>query len=43
MILSFQNGFFWQDIFSNIKVPSTPPTGTGAEIIPLLLSLIHVS
>jgi hypothetical protein len=33
LILSFQNGFFWQDVFAGIK----PPPKT-AEILPTLFS-----
>jgi hypothetical protein len=40
LILSFQNGFFWQDVFSGIKVPVPPRDGAG-EFLPFLLSLLQ--
>ncbi len=38
LILSFQNGFFWQDVFSGIKAPAKETTG---EFLPLLMSLLQ--
>jgi hypothetical protein len=35
LILAFQNGFFWQDVFSGIKPPAQEH---GTSILPMLLS-----